>query len=246
MKIVLPKSSYKSVDGSSLSDARCAQIVLIYEMLDNMGDRIINYKTIQEEAEIQNLFKKAKDDSVIRTIFPLLKKLGFVNYEGQFPANKCFTDLGTQFVLATRVLNNITIETPNRQEVVERTKSIKYNAQRQGLLNMYKNAEFKNHNMWLALKLLKEFRTIKWNEFLYAIYRVDKGVDFENVINEIKNKRNEISTYEFTREDGAVLPTTCYSYIRSFLEEAGLISNTSKNSSTLTIDADEFFSQINL
>ena len=244
MKIVLPKSSYKSVDGSSLSDARCTQIVQVYEMLDSMGDRIINYKGIQEEALNLNLFGKAKDDSVIRTFFPLLKKLGFVNYEGQFPANKCFTELGTVFVLATRVLNNITNETPNRQEVIVRTKSIKYNAQRQGLLNMYKNPECKKHNIWLALKLLKEFRTIKWNEFLYAIYRIDKGFDFEAIVAEIKSKKDEINSYEFTREDGAALPNTCYSYIRSFLEEAGLITNPSTKESTLTEDADEFFSQL--
>ncbi len=246
MKIVLPKSSYKSVDGSSLSDARCAQIVQVYEMLNNMGDSRINYKGIQEKALSLNLFGKAKDDSVIRTFFPLLQKLGFVNYKGLFPANKCFTDLGTQFVLATRMLNNITNETPNRQEFIERTKSIKYNAQRQGLLNMYKNHECKKHNIWLALRLLKEFRTIKWNEFLYTIYRIDKGIEFEAVVTEIKSKKDEINTCEFTREDGKALPNTCYSYIRSFLEEAGLITNQSTKTSMLTEDADEFFSQIDL
>ena len=95
MKITLHVDSYKGVDGSSLSSIRCSQMILVYEMLNSMGARVITYVDIQEEAKRQSLFGKTKAKSAIRTFFPLLKKIKFVNYDGNFAANECFTDLGS-------------------------------------------------------------------------------------------------------------------------------------------------------
>ena len=113
MKISLSVETYKGVDGSSLSKARCNQIIKVYEMLEQFGNENITYVGIQELAESQRLFGSTAAKSAIRTFFPLLKKLEFVNYEGIFPANKCFTSLGAQFVLTCRAINNISDETPN-------------------------------------------------------------------------------------------------------------------------------------
>ena len=158
MNIVLAIDTYKGVDGSSLSPKRCSQIVQVYEMLEEMGTKVISYLDIQNEAARRVLFGKTQAKSAIRTFFPLLKKLDFVEYEGYFAANKCFTHLGIQFVLACRALENVTDETHHKEEIIKRLQNIKRSAQKQGLINMYNNPEWKSHNIWIALKLLKEFK----------------------------------------------------------------------------------------
>ena len=246
MEISLSVDCYKGVDGSSLSPTRCSQMIQVFEMLEEMGDTLTSYVDIQEIAYRRKLFGKTQAKSAIRTFFPLLKKIHFVEYEGHFSANKCFTELGTQFVLACRALSNVTDDTPSKDEIILRLERIKQNAQKQGLINMYNDPEWKSHNIWVALKLLKEFKTLHWNEFLYTLSRIQLGETIEDSITKIKKNRANIESIIFLNEDEEVLPNTCYSYLRSFLEEAGLITKVSSMKSKLLESSDVFFSQINL
>ena len=246
MNIKLSVDSYKGVDGSSLSQVRCSQMVQVYEMLEEMGTKVTTYIDIQEEAARKRLFGKTQAKSAIRTFFPLLKKIHFVNYDGSFAANTCFTELGTQFVLACRALENVTDETPHRDEIMSRLQSIKRNAQKKGLINMYNDPEWKSHNIWIALKLLKEFRLLHWNEYLYTLHYLEIGKTIEEAIEQIKIDKKKIDSTIFLNEKSEILPNTCYSYLRSFLEEAGLISKVSSLESKLLEDSDLFYSQIDL
>lgn len=246
MTLRLSVECYKGVDGSSLSQTRCYQIVQVYEMLESMGRTHISYVDIQEEAESLRLFGDIKAKSAIRTFFPLLKKIGFVNYDENFAANSCFTELGTQFVLVCRALFNITDKTPNKDLVFNKLKSIKQRLQIKGLINMHNNLEYKNHNMWIALKLLKKFHKIHWNEFLYSLFCIDNGYSLDYAIEQIQVNKQAIDSCVFLNEDNKTLPNTCYSYIRSFLEESGLICKVSSQESELTEEAYLFLSIINL
>ena len=246
MNVVLSVESYKGVDGSSLSPTRCSQMVQVYDMLEEMGTSPTSYLGIQEEAARRKLFGKTQAGSAIRTFFPLLKKLDFVEYDGTFAANMCFTELGTQFVLACRALENVTDDTPHKEEIVARLESIKRNAQKNGLINMYNDPEWKSHNMWIALRLLKVFRILHWNEFLYTLHYIEIGKTIEEAIIRIKEDKRKIDSIVFLNEEGDALPNTCYSYIRRFLEEAGLIARVSPLESKLLDDADLFYSQIGM
>jgi hypothetical protein len=221
-------------------------MVQVYEMLEEMGTKLTSYLEIQEEAARRKLFGKTQAKNAIRTFFPLLKKLDFVEYDGNFAANKCFTELGTQFVLACRALENVTDETPHKDEIVSRLKSIKRNAQKKGLINMYNDPEWKSHNMWIALRLFKEFRILHWNEFLYTLHYYEIGKTIEEAITRIKEEKKKIDSIVFLNEVGDILPNTCYSYLRSFLEESGLIAKISPLESKLLDDSDLFFSQIGM
>lgn len=237
---------YKGVDGSSLSQTRCFQIIQVYEMLEKMGSKVITYVDIQDEAERIRIFGSTKAKSAIRTFFPLLKKIRFVDYDGQFAANSCFTELGTQFVLTCRAISSITDDTPNKDLVLNKLIKIKQRYQIKGLINMFNDPEYNDHNIWIALKLLKTFRVIHWNEFLYSLYCIDNGKSLEDAINEIRLNKEEIDLYNFRNEDNKELPNTCYSYIRSFLEECGIISKVSSQESKITNEAEMFFSTINI
>ena len=246
MEISLSVDSYKGVDGSSLSTTRCSQMIQVFEMLEEMGDTLTSYIDIQEIAFRKKLFGNTQAKSAIRTFFPLLKKIHFVNYEGHFPANRCFTELGTQFVLACRALSNVTDDTPNKEEIILRLNRIKQSAQKQGLINMCNDPEWKSHNMLVALKLLKELKVLHWNEFLYTLHCLESGETIEDSIDRIRKNKAYIDSIIFLNEDREVLPNTCYSYLRSFLEEAGLISKVSSMESKLLESSDMFFSQINI
>ena len=49
MRITLNKDFYKGTDGSSLSDIRCNQIVLLHNMLKDIEEEYLTYKDILEE-----------------------------------------------------------------------------------------------------------------------------------------------------------------------------------------------------
>ena len=70
MNITLTVDTYKGVDGSSLSSIRCNQIVQVYEMLELLGNKLLTYIDIQEEAQKQQLFGETNAKSAIRTFFP--------------------------------------------------------------------------------------------------------------------------------------------------------------------------------
>lgn len=248
MIINLPLDTYKGVDGSSLSDTRCQQIVQVYEMLENLGTKFISYKFIQEEAERCQLFGQTNAKSAIRTFFPLLKKLHFVYYEKSTTiiAQNCFSDLGKQFVLACRALQNISNATPNRGQIIASLENVKSNCIKKGLVSMNNDPDYNNHNIWVALKLFKELNNVHWNYFLYTLYKKDIGCNESDIIMDIREHADDICKIEFLKDDNEPLPNTCYGYIRSLLEEAGIIVLDTNNHYCLTVDGVSFINNINV
>ena len=246
MRITLLKESYKGVDGSSLTETRRSQIVQVYEMLEEWGSNLTNYLDIKIKAQKKHLFGNTNAKSAIRTFFPLLKKIAFVNYDGDFPANKCFTSLGAQFVLASRAYENVEDDTPNKDKILEKLDSIIKKCQKQGLINMRLNPLYKNHNMWIAIKLFKEFGIVHWNEFLYTLHCLEIGETEEYAYNKIRDDRKKIDDIIFLNEKGENLPDTCYSYIRSYLVEAGLITKITNMEYRVLDSFDNFVSKLNI
>lgn len=215
-------------------------------MLEHLGGKLLTYIDIQEEAQKQQLFGETNAKSAIRTFFPLLKKIGFVNYDDEFRANECFTELGILFVLACRAISNVSEKMPHKDIILERLVNIKQCAQKQGLVAMYLNKEYENHNMWVALKLLKTFSVMNWNFFLYALHCLETGLSVDEAIVEIRKVKDKIDEIKFVNEEGEKLPNTCYSYIRSFLEEAGVIKKVGSKESALVNPSDKIFTIITL
>ena len=85
---------------------------------------------------------------------------------------------------------------------------------------------------------------MSWNVFLYALHCLEKGLSLEESIEEIRTEREKIDSMIFVNEDGEKLPNTCYSYIRSFLEEAGIIKKVSSKESELVNPSDKIFTII--
>ncbi len=247
MNVTLSLDSYKGVDGSSLSETRCNQIVKVYEMLEDMGGKMISYHDIQEEAENRKLFGSTNAKSAIRTFFPLLRKLNFVDYdEMRFPANVCFKSLGIQFVLVCRSLKNLGDNSTNKLELENKLLRIKRNIIKLGIIKMHDNGNYKSHNVWIALKLFEKLNYVYWSEFLYTLHCLEEQFSIEKAVDKILSNREQIKTISFISESGDLLPTTCYTYIRGLLTEAGIIDNIDSVQSKINDEGVEFLKELNL
>jgi len=239
-KFTIYVDTYKGVDGSSLSQTRCDQILLIYDMLNEIGDKEITYVALQEEAAKRNLFGKTKAESAIRTFFPLLRKLNFVDYEEPFLANECFTNLGKMFVLTINALQNLG-DDEDSKEIEELLKRIKENIIKQGLLYMYR--EYSSHNLWKAVEILKIKGKIRWKEYLYCLYGEQKGLSIEESL--ALMEKEDIDSCEFVNEKNESVKDTSFSYINRLLIEAGLAKDSINDETLITINFNNFYKLLN-
>ena len=67
MKFSLDVSTYKGVDGSSMTETRCQQTLMVYEMLQKEGGKVITYVGIQELAEKNKIFGSTEAKSARTT-----------------------------------------------------------------------------------------------------------------------------------------------------------------------------------
>lgn len=238
MIIKLNRDTYSGADGSSLSDDRCQQIVDLYDFwLNHPG---VTYRELQNAAVEESLYA-GKAASIIRTFCKLLKKLAFVYYEDSLPF--AFTDMGAIFVKTHKAL----IEAQKTDNIILAAKlsELKQTLIMGGIEEMSKNADYEEHPIWIAIGLLNNFDTIDWKEHYYALYLFyQKNFTWDEVVTKIKENRARNIVYEVQNAEGEPLANTGYSYIRSLLLEAGLITN-NKSRSTLVSTKKTFIEKIN-
>lgn len=240
MKCVI--KSY-STDGSSLSSDRCSQIMSVFDMCESLGSRHVSYREIQDMAVANKIFGDAKADSVIRTICPLLKKIGFVDYPDnhEFKANSFFTDLGKSFVKTIAALEKA--EQLDNKDAISKIDTARQYHLLLGIDNLAKS-EYRNHNILLALEILKREKIIYWNELLYFLYNLQNGKSLADAIVEANYNRLNNETYEYVNTKGSPIANTTYSYVRSFLIEAGVIPASKSMLSVINIDKLKFIESL--
>lgn len=242
MRVTLNRDFYKGSDGSSLSDTRCEQMVLLYDMLNDIPEAFVTYKQIQEYAVARSLYGNAKADSVVRTYFPLLCKLGLAKNDDYIKTSDVFTDSGKQMILLYRALGDA--KRANNQEIVDRLYDVKANLIQLGIKFWFNTESEKDNNIWLALDLFSQMETVDWDEFLYAIYLWHRGGNTSDIVSTLINNRNNGVEYEFFKEDGKSLPDTTYTYIRALLIEAHIIRNINSSTSTITQEGKNFIETV--
>ena len=242
MRVTLNRDYYKGSDGSSLSDTRCEQMVMLFDMLNDISDTFITYKQIQEYAVARSLYGNAKAVSVIRTYFPLLCKLGFAKNDDYLRTSEVFTESGKQLILLSRAM--LEAKNVNNQEIVDRLYDVKANLIQLGILFWFNTESEKDNNIWLALDLFANMETVDWDEFLYSVYLWHRGDNIDDIVSILINNRNNGVEYEFFKEDGRPLPDTAYTYIRALLIEAHIIRNINSSTSTVTQEGKNFIETV--
>lgn len=232
MKVIIPNNTYKGVaDGSSLTYDRRKQILSVYDFVNTLGDELLTYKTLQQRVAAEDF---GISESAIRTFFPLLGKLGFVDYKDTFPACKLFTKTGKVFMETFKSLLYAEDLHPQNKQLIDELNNCLSTIQRYGLLYMDSQDEFNQHGIWLALAILKQEQEIYWPEFLYFLHLCgDMRMSIEDAAREVKANRLKNVEYEYYNSDNKTIAGTSYSYTHAFLEEAGILHDTEVNHSLL-------------
>lgn len=244
MKIVLKKELYDGADGTSITEDRCEKYLSLLDMTDSMGEQIVNYKEIQNQAEKMNLFPDPKNiPSAIRTIVPILSKFGFIiDYNRKkFPSNTFFTKPGKMFVyLLDTIKKEKEIETQNQglSQLLDKTKLLILQL---GLLNMANS--FPDNKIWIIYYLMKEVGYVNSNMFFYVLYYLQDGKKVNDAIDEIK-KNIYVIENEYLKEDNTGLETNPFSFRVNVLRDLGLAIQKSDKNYYLTSESDMFLSQL--
>lgn len=236
MEIKLKSVTYKGIaDGTSLTYERCCQILSIYDLVQGLGNQIINYKGLQEKVADESLLGYTTiGESAIRTIFPIMAKLGFVDYRGNFMAKNLFTELGHVFINTFRALKaNKEQENPNKALDIELCNCICL-LKRYGILLMNGKPEYSQHGLWLACAILKKEQIIFWPEFLFILYLIqERSMSLEDALKQAKENRNKHVSYDYYNDDDKPIASTSYSYTHALLLEAGIVEDIQTNQSRL-------------
>lgn len=243
MKVTIPYEVYKgTADGSSLTEDRRKQILTVYQYVMSRDDEAMTYRALQEAIDAQNV---GISKSALRTFFPVLNKLGFVNYKDYFAANELFTKIGKVYMetyISQKAAEKLYPQNELLNKELESCLSI---IQRYGILLMNEKEDFQDHGIWLALALLKYESEIYWNEFLYFLFltRV-KNITLKEAIKIVKENRRKNIEYSYYNNDGQIIAGTSYSYTHSLLLEAGIINDIEINHSVLNGGMSEFLESI--
>lgn len=241
MRVTIDFETYRGVPGSSLSDFRCEQTVILHDFITSRAG--MNYVQVQKEAADLHLFKSR---SVLRTFCPLLANLHFVEYGND--ENFRFTDDGILFVNAIKAIEScesIDSKTENDKKVLNNLYEIKKDLIRLGISNMYNDLELRNNNIWIAFSLLKNLDYLIWNEYFWGLHLIkEKLFSVEEACFSISKNRVEDIVYEAFNKNGEKIADTQWSYMRSLLYEADLIEDY-KLGSRLNANGIKFLKDIN-
>jgi len=246
MKITIPYKTYKGIaDSTSLTSDRCIQLLDVYSLLNNRPAEIISYKKLQEIVSDESLFGNSTiGSSAIRTIFPILKKLGFVvDYTSDFNTRDLFTADGKVFM---ETFSALQLCPDSEKSIINILEDTLCQIQRLGLINLFNSGEFETHGLWLALSLLREMGEIYWKEFLYALYlTAEQQLSISETCVKIIANRNTGKEYEYQNESGSPIADTAYSYTHAYLLEAGIITDLERGHSILVSGQEDFVKQFN-
>lgn len=244
MRVIIPTEIYKGIaDGSSLSNDRRKQILSVYEYVNSIGDEILTYNSLQEKIESLNI---GISKSAIRTFFPLLGKLGFVNYKNPFPADQLFTNIGKVYMETYKSILSAKSLQPQNIQLDRELSNCLSKIQTYGILQMNEHEEYKTHGIWLALAILKAEKEIYWQEFLYFLYLLKvENLNIEDAIKKVKSNRQQDEIYEYINSKNENIAGTTYSYTHTLLLEADLIKDIETNHSIIQEDKEVFFTVIN-
>lgn len=239
-----------NADGSSFTSTRCEQICDVFDMTTKYGDTIISYRLLQELASENNVFGAIGFDhtaSAIRTIFPILKKLGLIiDYETikDFKSVDFFSTKGKAFVLTHKAL--MKAQALENEPLIKECEDAKSAILRDGIKTMYERGSYNEHNIWFALTFLKDKECIVWKEFLYMVYLNDAGFSTTEIESKLQENREKGVEYDYRSTEGREIRSTAYSYLKALLNEADVIQDLHKGISNITHKGYDLLNQLKL
>ena len=220
IKVYLNQGDYKSFSGVQFTDVYLEKTICIFDFCSG------NTSTITSKKIQSDLFSKfGYQESDIRTLFSLLKKLGFITTKSSFIAKNLFTLEGELFVHIIKIKLNMSSTSTSFKNAINNAFSL---IVQKGFMFAYKN---KNNSaldipkcFWLLIDLLKVLGEISGKEYLYAISCEKNGDDINTIKTNIQNNRANNIDYECkNKTTNKSIWNTAYSYNFGLLKQANII-----------------------
>ena len=243
MRITLHSNTYAGVAGSSMTDTRCEQTLALYRFIQSHPP--LSYTDVRRQTVRDGLYRS---ESVLRTFCPLLRELGFVTYGTNEPFQ--FTSDGELFIHILMAQENVEqLEDSSAKTAVSgRLQEARAYMIELGILNMNRSEEVicREHNIWMVLHILNTLGSIDWNEYFLAlkVFKEDHLSIADFNVQITRNRTNGVE-YQTFNETGQPVADTQWSYIKSLLREANLISDNGRTS-TLTTEGQQFVNKVTL
>ena len=131
IKVYLNTGDYTSFSGAQFSDSYLKKTIRIFDYCSGNGNIITSTKI---QSELLRLF--GYQDSDIRTLLSLLKKLGYIKDESPFIAKNLFTLEGALFVHIIKIKLNMSSASTSFKNAINNAFSL---IVQKGFLFAYKN-----------------------------------------------------------------------------------------------------------
>lgn len=221
IKVYLNPGDYTSFSGVQFTDVYLEKTICIFNYCSG-NTRVITSTEIQ--SELFNRFGYQKSD--IRTLFSLLKKLGFISTErSSFIAKNLFTLEGELFVHIIKIKLNMSSTSASFKNAINNAFSL---IVQKGFVFAYKNKNKSELDIpecfWLLIDLLKVLGEISGTEYLYAISCEKKGVSINDIATNIHTNRAKNINYEcINLKTSNPIANTAYIYNFGLLKQAKII-----------------------
>ena len=225
--------------GAMLSESNHESMLCYWEEAETLGDQQMKFQEFRKLVCDKHHTSPGND----RTVYPLLKNLGFLQYDAWMNANHFFTPNGRAYVKLLKGVRDI--EQKEDAGEYERTKALeKLQAMMEKLVyrgvwimlteKPPKEVSYRGTILHL-LRYLLQFDSIDKMEFAYFLYGLQNGVSREEFADAIHRDRIGEEALEYTVDvydktaDGIQLrkrkkgSLTCYGYLLSLLEKAGIV-----------------------
>lgn len=221
INVFLKDGTYTSFSGVQFTDNYLKKTAQIYYGAKSCGFQSVTSKDVQKYMNSKHGYQ----ESDIRTLISLLKKMGFINeFNNNTNGENLFTIEGELFVHIVNIKMNMDNTSPSFKSKINNAFSLLL---QKGLIYAHANKVSLDipNNFWLLIDLFKKLGTLSGKEYLYAISLCEQITIDEIVARIINNRGNNVEYNIYKYPDNNPIANTAYSYNMGLLEQANIITN---------------------
>lgn len=227
--------------GASMTLHTDNSILAYYELCQDFSDKYATFAELRADiAAIKHT--NPKND---RTIFPLLKNLGFVSYEKQVPLSykDFFTNDGLQYIRVLQLEKTLPLATAfteaQKVAALKKAKLLKeellFKGLMSALLNHASDMTYRDGLLTIIAFLLR-YNSYDKPEFAYAIYCMDNNIaisEADQIVHAYRNQKIDLTfkVDAYVKKHGADVRTisddtskfTCYTYLSGLLIATAIV-----------------------
>ena len=241
--------------GAMLSDSNHESILWYLEEAENLGNRRMKFQEFRKVVCDKHHTSQGND----RTVYPLLKNLGFLQYDAWMDTSHFFTSNGKAYVKLLKSIRDIEqkedIEEDERKKVLEKLHAMMEKIVYRGVWIMLtekppKEVSYRGTVLHL-LSYLLQFDSIDKMEFAYFLYGLQNEISLGELADTIHRYRIGQEMLEYTVDvydktvDGTQLrkrkkgSLTCYSYLMNLLQKAGIVYAPEENTKKFCLEEEK-------